>query len=356
MIRECTLPAEMVKQFKEKLAALPLSGEIHFEAAFAPLESFEEVARRVKTERGAGLPFTSFGAPATGAKKDLFSRLLFGLVMLASLLVAAAFFLALFEGTAHGQSFPPPSILPVTVNPSGACSPAFLTWNSSTGEIYGCKNSVWTAAGSGSLGGVQATDCTSVGFVQKVNTDGTIGCAAGGGTTRTWSYFWEGSVQAGATGFAANLPATGAPVLANSGGTRPMAVLQWPEGQSTYYAWWTFVMPAGYTSNAAISYSLETRSADGTHLSNVYLGLGCSSTVTDNPTIVEAAAVGVTSAASTARTVTAGTLTPNSGGLPACAAGQRVWINLRVDTNVSGNVMTQPLELVGATFSVTGSM
>jgi hypothetical protein len=211
------------------------------------------------------------------------------------------------------------------------------------------------------LGGVQATDCTSVGFVQKVNTDGTIGCAAGGGgggggTTRTYTYFWDGAVQAGATAFAINLPTASAPALTNSGTTRPVAVVEWPAAQSTYYAWWTFVLPAGYTANAAIGYRLETRSADATNYSNVYLGLGCSSTVLDNPAIVEAAAVSITAAASSAATVTTGTLTPNSGGLPACSAGQRVWINLRVDTNVTSHVMTQPFDLASAQFSLTGGI
>jgi hypothetical protein len=177
--------------------------------------------------------------------------------------------------------------------------------------------------------------------------------SGGGGTARTWPYYWQGAVQAGVTGFAANLPAANAPVLTNAGGTRPVAVLEWPAAQSGSYAWWTFIMPAGYTANGAITYTLETRSSDTVHQTNVYLGLACSSTLADNPTIVEAPAVGITSAL---RTITTGTLTPNSGGLPSCNAGDRVWINLRADTNVAGKVMTQPLDLISALFSVQGGI
>ena len=75
-----------------------------------------------------------------------------------------------------------------------------------------------------------------------------------------------------------------------------MAVLEWPTAQSTYYAWWTFVLPAGYVANADISYSIESRSADSTNAAAVYLAPGCSSTALDNPTIVEAAVVAITAA------------------------------------------------------------
>jgi hypothetical protein len=213
------------------------------------------------------------------------------------------------------------------------------------------------------LGGVQASDCSAVGFVQRVNADGSISCGAGGGsgggsgaTVRTWPYFWQGAVQAAATGFAVNLPAAGAPTLTNAGGTRPVPVLEWPVGQSAYYGWWAFVLPAGYAANSGIAYTLETRSADSTNWANVYLGLACSSAALDNPTIVETAPAPITANASSYQTVTTGTLTPNGGGLPPCSAGQRVWINMRVDTNVAGHVMSQPFDLISAMFSVQGSM
>src|ERR1035437_600293 len=215
--------------------------------------------------------------------------------------------------------------------------------------------------GASSLGGVQAMDCAAVGFVQKINSDGSVGCAAGGSgggsvTSRTYSYFWQGAVQAGAAGFAVNLPAAGSPSLISAGGTRPSAVLEWPASQSTYYAWFSFVLPPGYPANGTIGYTLETRSGDSTNYANVYVGVACSSNVLDNPTIVEASPLPITATAASARTVTSGSITPNSGGFPACSASQRVWINLRVDTNVASHVMTQPFDLVSALFSVQGSI
>jgi hypothetical protein len=181
----------------------------------------------------------------------------------------------------------------------------------------------------------------------------------GGGTTRTYPYVWQGAVQSGVTGFAVNLPAASAPTPTNSGGTMPMAALEWPTGQSTYYAWWTWVLPAGYTTNAAISYSIESRcnpgTCDSTHTNIMTLGLGCASgAALDAPTIANASPVNITNSAAAIRTVTAGTLTPNSGGLPACAAGNRVWVKMLLDTNT--NSLTGPFDLMSATYSVQGSM
>jgi hypothetical protein len=176
---------------------------------------------------------------------------------------------------------------------------------------------------------------------------------------RTYPFIWQGAVQAGATGFAANLPAASAPSLTNSGGTMPIAVLEWPTGQSAYYAWWTWIMPAGYAANAAISYSLESRcnvaACDSTHANIVTLGLGCAGgAALDAPAIVNASPVNVTNGAAAIQTVTTGTITPNSGGLPACAAGNRVWLRMIVNTNT--NSLTGPFDLASATFSVQGGM
>ena len=174
--------------------------------------------------------------------------------------------------------------------------------------------------------------------------------------SHTYSYFWQGAVQAGAAGFAVNLPATDSPSLTSAGGTRPSAVLEWPTSQSTSYAWFSFVLPAGYPANGTIGYTLETRSGDSTNYANVYLGVACSSSVLDDPTSVESSPLPITAMAASARTVTSGSITPNGGGLPVCSAGQRVWINLRVDTNVASHVMTQPFDLVSALFRVQGSI
>jgi len=184
-------------------------------------------------------------------------------------------------------------------------------------------------------------------------------CTKTTGALRTYPFFWQGVMQAGISGFAVNLPASGGPAPANSGGTMPIAVLEWPAAQSAYYAWWTWVMPAGYISNAAIGYSIESRcnaaTCDSTRANIMTLGLGCSGgAALDAPAIVNASPVNVINGASAAQTITAGTLAPNSGGLPACAAGNRVWVRMIVDTNT--NSLTGPFDLVSVTFSVQGGM
>jgi hypothetical protein len=181
-------------------------------------------------------------------------------------------------------------------------------------------------------------------------------CASGGGSTRTWSYMFGGTTQGGATGFALNLPSATAPTLTNSGGTVPMPVLEWPTGQSTYYAWATFLLPPGYVTNAAISYSFEYRSADSSHAAILTPSIACVGTsgALDNPTFGAGSTVNLTANASSHQTITSGTWTPNTGSFPSCAAGQRIWIKLLIDTNT--NSMTQPFDLGSATFSVTGSM
>jgi hypothetical protein len=184
-------------------------------------------------------------------------------------------------------------------------------------------------------------------------------CTKPPGTLRTYPFFWQGAMQAGVSGFAVNLPASGGPAPANTGGTMPIAVLEWAAAQSVSYAWWTWVMPAGYTANGPIAYSIESRcnaaSCDSTHANIVTLGLGCvGGAALDAPTIANASPVNITNGAAAIQTVTAGTLTPNSGGLPACAAGNRVWVKMIVDTNT--NSPTGPFDLVSAAFSVQGGM
>ena len=177
--------------------------------------------------------------------------------------------------------------------------------------------------------------------------------------SRTYSYVWQGAAQSGVTGFAVNLPASNAPAPTNSRGAMPVAVLEWPVGQSAYYAWWTWVLPAGYPANAGIRYSVESRckvgACDSTHANIVTLGLGCASgAALDAPAVANARPIGITNGAAAIRTVTAGTLVPNREGLPACAAGNRVWVKMIVDTNT--NKLTGPFHLVSVSFSVLGSM
>jgi len=204
--------------------------------------------------------------------------------------------------------------------------------------------------GSSSLGGVEAKDCSGTGLVQKINTDGTVSCAAGGGgSTRTWNYSFQGANYGGVPAFSANLPASSAPAATSVGGTDPAAVLEWPTGQSTYYAWWSFVLPTGYVSNAAISYSIESRSTDSTHAAILTPSWACVSTATvDAPSWTAVSTVNVTGTAASGRVVTTGTITPT------CAAGNRTLVKLSIDTNT--NSMTAGFDLIGVTFSLQGGL
>ena len=180
----------------------------------------------------------------------------------------------------------------------------------------------------------------------------------GGGSTRTWTYAYSGVYQSGVVGFAANLPATNAPSPTSVVGADPAAVLEWPcytggGCAATYsaapYAWWSFTLPTGYTSNAAISYSIESRSTDSTHAAILTPSWGCVSTATvDAPTWTAVSTVNITGAAASGRVVTTGTITPT------CAAGNRALIKFSINTNT--NSMTGPFDLIGVTFSVQGGM
>jgi hypothetical protein len=177
--------------------------------------------------------------------------------------------------------------------------------------------------------------------------------------THTYPYVFQGVVQAGVAGFAANLPSSGAPVPTNSGGAMPIAVLEWPTGQSADYAWWTWVLPAGYPANAPIRYSIESRckagDCDSTHANIVTLGLGCAvGAALDSSKTANSPPLNVVNDAAAIRTVTAGTLTPGREGLPACAAGNRVWLKMTVDTKT--NKLTGPFHLVSVSFSVPGAI
>ena len=106
-------------------------------------------------------------------------------------------------------------------------------------------------------------------------------------------------------------------------------------------------------------YSVESRckpgTCDSTHANIMTLGLGCAGgAALDAPTIANASPVNITNGAAAIQTVTTGTLTPNGGGLPACAAGNRAWVKMIVDT--STNSLTGPFDLVAVAFSVQGSM
>jgi hypothetical protein len=118
-------------------------------------------------------------------------------------------------------------------------------------------------------------------------------------------------------------------------------------------SWWNFELPTGYVSNANISYTITSRSADATHYVTITPYVACVSTgAVDAITWGSALSTfNITSGATSGRTVTSGTLTPAS-----CAAGQQASVKLIVNTNVGGQVMTSPFDLISVTFSVQGGM
>lgn len=221
-------------------------------------------------------------------------------------------------------------------------------------------NTITTGTGVLTLGAGKTL--TSSNTLTLTGNDGSSAAFGAGGTVlytsslRTWSYAFQGTTQAAATGFALNLPAATAPTLVNAGGTVPMSFLEWPTAQSTTYAWATFLLPAGYVTNAAISYSMEYKSADSTHATILTPSIACQGTgsTLDNPTFGAAPTANLTAGASSHQTVSTGTWTPNTGSIGACSAGQRVWIKLIFDTNT--NSLTGAFDLASATFSVQASM
>ena len=166
---------------------------------------------------------------------------------------------------------------------------------------------------------------------------------------RTWPFSFQGMFQAGVAGFAANLPASGAPAPTSAGGTDPAAVLEWPVGQSTYYAWWDFALPRGYVSNSPIAYTIASRSNDSVDAAVLRPSWACVSTGSvDAPAWTAVSPIGITAAGNNGRALTTGTIAP------ICSATNQVYVKFVVDTNANG--LTSPFDLISVTFSVQGSM
>lgn len=238
-------------------------------------------------------------------------------------------------------------------------------WNINLAGLVGATGSAGAngatgpTGATGSAGSNGATGPTGpAGGTGATGATGPTGPTGATPTTRTYPWTYQGTVQAGAAGFALSTPSSSAPTITSTGTTVPIAVLQYPTAQSTYYAWAVLLLPAGYVSNAAISYSVESEcdtatTCDSTRATRLILGVACSSTVVSNPAFVDATAVTITNAAAGAPTTTSGTLTPNSGGLPTCAAGQVLWVRVKADTNT--NSLTGAFNLSRLFLSVQAS-
>lgn len=186
----------------------------------------------------------------------------------------------------------------------------------------------------------------------------TVGPAPGGGGSGSGGVpnylLWEGATQGAGSGFSANLPSSTSPTLIVPSGTNPIAALEWPTGQSTYYAWWTWILSPSYVLGNVISFTLETRSADSTHAAIVTPSWGCTTTGPfDNPTFTPISTFTITNAAASGRTNTTSSFTPTG-----CGPGNRVSLKLAIDTNT--NSMTSVQDLVsllipgGATGNIAG--
>ena len=239
-----------------------------------------------------------------------------------------------------------PAALSATTSVNGTPIPPSSTLMATNTSV---QASQLPASAAGALGGVNSKDCSGVGAVQKINTDGSIACGSVGGSTRTWPFSFRGIVQSGVAGFTANLPSSNAPTPTNVGGTDPTPVLEWPTAQSVDYAWWLFDLPAGYVSNSNIGYSIASRSTDSTHAAILTPYWACvSAGAVDAPAWNAGSTVNITGAASSGRVVTTGNIAPT------CAAGNMAGIKFKIDT--SANSMTGPFDLVSVTFSVQGGM
>jgi hypothetical protein len=220
---------------------------------------------------------------------------------------------------------------------------------SHTGDVTNTAGSlVMTVA---KVNGITVTGTPSIGqTLTATSTTAANWQTPAGGSTRTWSYVFSGTSQAGAAGFNANLPtAATSPLLTSSGGTDPVSVLQWPITQSTYYAWWNIdPLPTGYVTSAAVTWVAKFRSGDSTHAAILTPYISCGGTL-DAPTWTALSTANLTAAASSARTSATGTLT-----VTGCAAGERAAIKFKIDTNT--NAMTSPFDLVSVTFSLTGGL
>jgi hypothetical protein len=127
-----------------------------------------------------------------------------------------------------------------------------------------------------------------------------------------------------------------------------VVALEWATAQSTQYAWWSFLVPAGYVADSPVSFVVESSSADSTDAAVLTVSAGCvAAGSAGSPTLVAGAPVSVTHSAGSGRVVTSGTVSP------ACAAGSRVFVSLAVDT--AAHSLTAPVDVIGVLFSVQGA-
>jgi hypothetical protein len=197
---------------------------------------------------------------------------------------------------------------PVAIYPSTAPSPGQLP--------------VGNAGGTGYAPVTLSGSCT-------ITSTGVITCVGGGGTTQR-SFINQGVVQAGVSGMAVNLPSSNAPNPTSAGGTDPMSVLDFPQG-ATDYAWWSFLLPSGYTTGANVSILVESRcnpsACDSTNATTVTPYYTILTGALDAPTWTAGSPFTITNNAAGAVKQTTATITPVGA-----TSGQRLGIKLVANT------------------------
>jgi hypothetical protein len=196
---------------------------------------------------------------------------------------------------------------PVAIYPNTAPSPGQLP--------------VGNAGGTGYAPVTLSGSCT-------ITSAGVVTCTGGGTSQRTINN--QGLVQAGVSGMAVNLPSSNAPTPTSAGGTDPMAVLEFPQGLMDY-AWWSFLLPSGYTTGANVSILVESRcnpaACDSTHATTVTPYYTILTGALDAPTWTAGSPFTITNNAAGAVKQTTATITPTGA-----TSGQRLGIKLVANT------------------------
>ena len=178
----------------------------------------------------------------------------------------------------------------------------------------------------GNAGGTAYAPVTLSGSC-TVTSAGVITCA---NSASQRSFINQGVVQAGVSGMAVNLPSSNAPNPTNSGGADPMAVLDFPQG-ATDYAWWSFLLPSGYTTGASVSILVESRcnpsACDSTNATTVTPYYTILTGALDAPAWTAGSPFTITNNAAGAVKQTTAAIAPTGA-----ASGQRLGIKLVANT------------------------
>jgi hypothetical protein len=190
------------------------------------------------------------------------------------------------------------------------------------------------------------------GLTGPVGPQGTVGPAGlqgatGAAATEQSRWVFQGVAQAPSSNMNFSTPAANAATASYHTGSIVLSPsVQFAPLQSAQWVFVSILLPSTYTANQGISYVLETScdtvgTCDTSHAARILLGAsfpGANAIPADVTFTEPNAPITLTSGALGATTLTRGTITPASNGLPPTSAGaQRIWIKVRVD-NLSNSV------------------